>query len=131
MDLFAAAKLRNVLTVPPRIRTTLDALMSGHTPFELASALGIAEDSAWAYAWQTGQFIPPKQLWEIARNIVSPDLLEVLQNMEAQDHPLLSARLTELIMEVEEALTEDSDFYQEDCQLGMLRFARMVLQARG
>ena len=130
VDLFAAAKLQRVLNVPPRIRTTLDALMSGQSPCELARVLGIAEDSAWTYAWEAGRHIPPNRLWSIARSIVSPDLLHVLRDMEAQGHPLLGARLTELMSEVEDNLPEDSKFLQEECQFGQLKFARMALQAR-
>ena len=130
VDLFAAAKLRRVLNVPPRIRTTLDALMSGQTPRELARVLGIAEDSAWSYAWETGRHVPANQLWRIARNIVSADLLDILRDMEAQGHPLLGARLTELMSEVEDNLPDDSEFLQEECQFGQLKFARMALQAR-
>jgi hypothetical protein len=130
VDLFAAAKLRRVLNVPPRIRTTLDALMSGQNPRELARVLGIAEDSAWTYAWETGCHIPSNQLWRIARNIVSVDLLDVLRDMEAQGHPLLGARLTELMSEVEDNLPEDSEFHDEECQFGMLKFAHMALQSQ-
>jgi hypothetical protein len=130
VDLHAAARSRRVVDIPPRIRSALDALMTGHTPEDIAQGLSIAEDTAWSYAWDAGRHLPPARLWAIAQQIVSDDLLELLSAMYHDGDPLLSGTLRDLMAEVEETLSEDGAFANSDCKFAQLRFARMALEAR-
>lgn len=128
VDLNAAANLSRVVDVPPRVRTTLDALLCGETPLELSRALAIKEDTAWAYAWDSCRHLSPRQIWSIAKRIVSPDLLYFMAEMQMSNHPF-PAKLLDLMSRVENALPDDSNFLQQRCKFGMLRFAKMALQA--
>ena len=131
VDLQAAAGLRRDIKVPPRIYTTINALQTGHTPSEIAEALEIKEDAAWSYTYDAGKVMPTARLWNIARAIVSRDLLELLVDMRSHDDPLLDGRASDLMAEAEDSLDQDGDFLMSECRFGQIRFARMALAARG
>jgi len=129
VDLYAAAKIRRVLDIAPRIKTALDCLLSGHSPEDLAACLLVTVDTAWQYCWDAARHMPPAKIRTVAYGIVSHDLLKLLREMFDTFHPLVGGRLKDLMADVHGRLPSNSPFFKSETQFAQLRFAKMYIES--
>ena len=129
VDLQRAARLRRDIDVPPRIMMGIDALRTGHDAHDLASEVGVEVKTAWGYMTQGAQHVPASVLRRVVPPLVSADLWSALREMEEEGHPLLGARLLDLIEEVMERVSSRGEYAQSDFQMEELRLARLALMA--
>jgi hypothetical protein len=129
VDLHRAGRRCRDIVVPPRIMMGIDALSTGHDPHDLACEADISEKTAWGYMTQAAQHIPGAELRRLVPRLVSSELWRALRDMQEEGHPLLGARLLDLIEEVMERVSSRGEYAQSDFQMEELRLARLALMA--
>ena len=130
VDLTTAARLRdNVVYLQPALKMAADALLTGHTPRDIATAAGISLETAWSYVTRCAQYLPVSQLRSHVPLLVSRDLWAALNEMKEDENPVLGMSLKDLMEELEEHLDETGEFFSSDKQYNQLRLARLCITA--
>ena len=128
VDLWIAAKLiPNAVYLQPRLKMTADAMMSGHSPADLARHASIQLDTAWCYFRQVAEHVPVSRLRDIAPTLVDKHLWQLLLDMKAQGDERLGEQLNPLMEIVQDTLPARSAFWRVHGQMGMLGFARLCV----
>ena len=125
VDLFAAAKMQTVLSLPPSIWQARDALTSGLSPAQLSDGVGIALPTAWAYVCRAAQSLSGEELRRVVEPLVSRTLWRALIGL--RHDPIIGESLTDLMP----AVKQRGAFREKSKQLEweQLRLARMALVA--
>lgn len=123
----ASGERENTVNVPPRLRVAVDALMSGHSPSDLANATGLAASTCWSYFTQAAPRLPPSDLRRLMRDLVPEDLWGVLRNMEKLRDELLGGTLTGLDERVLTLVPLRGEYARSENRLSKLRLARIAV----
>ena len=125
VPLDTAARLRrDVVYIPPYLAQARQALLTGHTPAELAE-LGVATSTAWNYFCRAAEMVNTAELLRLVPRLVSKELWKALQ--QVQDDRL-GGPLKALMEAVKERLPRDPG--DDDETWSQLRIARLALVAK-
>eukprot|EP00966_Prymnesium_polylepis_P101069 2340585-Prymnesium_polylepis.1 len=64
--------------MPPSVRSSYDALISGRTVEDLADGLGIEVSTSWSYMCRAAQHVPAQDLRVLVQSLVPPELWQTL-----------------------------------------------------
>ena len=71
----------------------------------------------------------PSRIQKVAKKILPHDLVNLVEKMFDEYHPLVGGKLKDLMLEVKELLPHNSDFYKGRSQFAQLRFAKMAVES--
>lgn len=126
LDLTSASKKRKEVCVPPSVAEAIDALSCAVHPSEFAAQRRVRVKSGWSYFTKAALHIRPSDLRTSCREIISPDLWDLLSGMHSDGKKVLGERLTDLLAVVEE---EMPGFSKSRYSFEQLRLARMAILA--
>ena len=118
---WAAAGLQQVEWIQPAIRTARDALMTGHTPEQLANAVSISIVSAWSYFCRAAETVPGggADLRRLVPPLVGQRFWGTLVGV--REDPVLGESLTDLMATLQRRKRAPAgDFAWERLRLGRL-----------
>ena len=130
VDLLICARIKqNIVYLQPAIKQAADALISGHTPTDLADMAGIETSSGWSYFTRAAMHIHSSDLLRCVPGIVSADLWEFLSEMREDGDAALGGKLNELLPIVDAALVGKprGEFIRSENKMGQLRLAQMAI----
>ena len=125
VDLYAAAKMETVLSLPPSIWQARNALTSGLSPAQLSKEVSIGLPTAWAYICRAAQTLSGEELRRLVEPLVSRTLWRALISLRGD--PVFGESLTDLMP----AVKRRGAFKEKSKRLEWeeLRLARMALVA--
>ena len=119
VDLWAAAGLQQVQRIQFAIRTARDALMTGHTPDQLAQVLGVSPVTTWSYFSRAAEYVRGADLRRLVPPLVGQRFWATLVGM--RDDPVLGESLTDLMATLQRRKRAPAgDFAWERLRLGRL-----------
>ena len=127
VDLGSASKIQSKDMPPMHIQTAKDAMLSGHSPSDLAEITGISLKTAWTYFYEALTWTRKKELKRVWRDWLPSSLCNELY--DARHQPIIGASLTDLLDFLHTRLPPE--FFEEsrDLQYGQLRFGRAAVLA--
>ena len=117
----AAKLLENVIYLPPYLAQARQALITGHTPAELA-ALGVEDSTAWNYFCRAAETVSTSELLRLVPKLVPGDLWKALQQIKDER---LGGPLKELFRALQTKIP-----HLDEASMSQLRLARLALVSR-
>jgi hypothetical protein len=119
VDLWAAAGIQQIQRIQLAIRTARDALMTGHTPDQLAQVLDVSPVTTWSYFSRAAEYVRGADLRRLVPPLVGLRFWATLVGM--RDDPVLGESLTDLMATLQRRKRAPAgDFAWERLRLGRL-----------